>query len=144
MCGSLRGLPFPILTTRCEVGGIGIVGMTIPIEKDPGTNPTSLRILDWGGLLLNVGIFSVIVALCRFVLLKVDSGSASHHCVGINQNNEDILHPSTKRNEVLDLIEEDYHEDQLQWTDEFTEKVNQANVDILSGKGRIRNPETSI
>jgi urease accessory protein UreF len=36
---------------------------------------------------------------------------------------------------------EDYLEDQLKFTDEFAQKVKQAQTDISTGKGRIQFPE---
>ena len=49
--------------------------------------------------------------------------------------------PVEEVEELRDWIE-DFLEDQLEWTDEFSDKVKQAEVDISAGKGRIRNPDS--
>jgi len=46
--------------------------------------------------------------------------------------------PVEEVEELRDWIE-DYLEDQMEWTDDFANKVKDAQADIGEGKGRIRN-----
>jgi hypothetical protein len=69
MHGEIRGFPFPILTNRGAVGGVGIVGWTVPLEKDRGANPPPLCILDAGGFIMNVASFGFVSFLAACVII---------------------------------------------------------------------------
>ena len=71
MCGGNSWVSFSYADDQMRSwGDAGIVGWNIPIEKDPGTNPTSLRMVDVQGVFLNMSIYvmvsSVAVGLYRF------------------------------------------------------------------------------
>ena len=66
MCGGDRGIPLAMLTTRCEVGGVGIVGWAVPLRADPGTNPTSTPMLRVHYAILNWSTWSAVAALALF------------------------------------------------------------------------------
>ena len=78
MHGAERGFPFAMLTTRCEVGGVGVVGWTIPLEPDPGTNPPSTPMLRIHCLLLNLATWS---ALAGYALVWRRNNQSSEGAV---------------------------------------------------------------